>query len=76
MVGVYTTLGLSVRPSEFAGINEDEYTKFCFDEAFAFILAKLRSGEEPVFTQQSQKKAYTRPSELYKKYGGVTCPQQ
>lgn len=70
MVGVYKTLGLTIRPSEFIGIDEDEYTRFCFDEAFAFILSKLNSGEEPIRRVESKSSKYTRPSDLYKKYEG------
>lgn len=70
MVGVYQTLGLTIRPSEFVGIDEDEYTRFCFDEAFAFILAQLRAGEEPNICPESEKpaKTYSSFSQLYKKY--------
>lgn len=71
MVGVYATLNLNIRPSEFVGIDEDEYTRFCFDEAFAFILAKLKKGEEPTVRKSpSQVKAYSRPSDFYKRFKG------
>lgn len=70
MVGVYETLGLSTRPSDFVGIDEDEYTRFCFDEAFAFILSKLRSGEKPVVHNEAPKQSYSRPSDFYKKFEG------
>lgn len=69
MVGVYVTLNLNIRPSDFVGIDEDEYTRFCFDEAFAFILSKLKQGEEPIIRKPAaQVKAYSRPSDFYKKF--------
>ena len=68
MVGIYATLNLNIRPSEFVGIDEDEYTRFCFDEAFAFILAKLKQGEEPTVRKQETVKVYKRPSDFYKKF--------
>lgn len=68
MVGVYSALNLNIRPSEFCGIDEDEYTCFCFDEAFAFILSKIRSGEEPVIHKVSESKQCSRPSDLYSKF--------
>lgn len=68
MVGVYQTLNLSVRPSDFVGIDEDDYTRFCFDEAFAFILSKLKQGEEPTIRKPAKLKTYKRPSDFYKKF--------
>lgn len=68
VVGVYASLGLNIRPSDFVGINEDEYTRFCFDEAFAFILAKLKMGETPNIKEDPPVKAYSRPSDFYKKF--------
>jgi hypothetical protein len=49
----------------------DEYTAFCFDEACAFILQKLKDGEKPIFKEEQNKteKIYKRPSDLYKKFG-------
>lgn len=70
IIGVYETLKLNIRPSEFVGIDEDEYTCFCFDEAFAFILAKLRAGEKPTIHKNNPGKVYSRPSEFYKKIKG------
>lgn len=70
LIGVYQTLNLSIRPSEFVGLDEDAYTEFCFDEAFAFILSKLKEGEKPIIRKESPKKSYSRPSDLYKKYQG------
>lgn len=51
-----------IRPSELMAIP-DEYTAYCFDEACAVILQKLKDGEEPI-----EKTHYTSPSQLYKKY--------
>lgn len=70
LVGIYETLKLNIRPSEFAGIDEDEYTCFCFDEAFAFIISKLKAGETPTIHKEAPKKAYSRPSDFYKKFEG------
>lgn len=68
VVGVYATLELKIRPSDFVGIDEDDYTKFCFDEAFAFILSKLKSGEEPTIRRDAPKTSYSNPSDFYKKF--------
>lgn len=68
MVGVYCTLNLNIRPSDFVGIDEDEYTRFCFDEAFAFILSKLKAGETPTIHTEAPTKSYSRPSDFYKKF--------
>lgn len=68
VVGVYATLNLGIRPSEFVGIDEDEYTRFCFDEAFAFVLSKLKSGEVPEIRSEKPTKVYSRPSDFYKKF--------
>lgn len=70
LIGVYGTLKLNIRPSEFAGIEEDEYTCFCFDEAFAFIISKLKEGEEPIVHKNDQGRAYSKPSDYYKKFEG------
>ncbi len=51
-----------VRPSEIMGIN-DEYVRFCFDEACAFISVKIENGE-----QIQIKKKYSSFSEIYKQY--------
>lgn len=67
LVGIYGTLNLNVRPSDFAGIDEDEYTKFCFDEAFAFIISKLKAGEKPTVHNEYSEKSYSRPSDFFKK---------
>lgn len=69
VLGVYKTLDIHIRPSEFIGI-EDEYTAFCFDEACAFIIAQLKDGKEPIVSLGSPDEATkaTRPSDVYKKY--------
>ena len=54
-----------VRPSVLLNIP-DEYTSYCFDEACAYILGRLRNKEKPIFAQaQAMGKNYSRPSELY-----------
>lgn len=51
---------------------KDDYTAFCFDEAAAFILSRLKEGEEPVIKIGDSKSGgpaeYKRPSDLYNKY--------
>lgn len=42
---------------------EDEYTAYCFNEACAYIIGKLESGEEPTFS-----KKYRSFKDLYKQY--------
>ena len=70
-VGVYKTLDLKIRPSDFAGLEqEDPYTKYCFDEAFAFIISKLKDGEEPIIHKEVPAMSYSRPSDYYKKFEG------
>lgn len=54
-------------PSEVMGI-EDEYTAFCFDEACAFIVAKMQKGEEPVLQIDSTNHPAQKPSDLYGKF--------
>lgn len=48
----------------------DKYTAFCFDEAIAFIIKKLKDGEKPKFGMDDKVvvKNYSRPSELYKQF--------
>lgn len=51
-----------------AGI-EDSYTAYCFDEAVAVVVTKIRDGEKPVYRQgELNKKEYSRPSDLYSKF--------
>lgn len=70
LIGIHRQLELSVRPSEIMGIT-DSYTAFCFDEAAAFIVSKLRDGEKPVMEmgRGDEPARYRRPSDLYNKYG-------
>ena len=51
------------RPSEFLDI-EDAYTAYCIDEACAYILGKIESGEEPQF-----KIEYTSFRDMYRHLG-------
>nr|DAG35099.1 MAG TPA: hypothetical protein [Caudoviricetes sp.] len=55
------------RPSEVMGI-EDVYTAFCFDEAIAYIIQRLKDGEEPVIQQEELVREYSRPSDLYNQF--------
>lgn len=65
-----------LRPSEVIGLY-DEYEAFCFDEACAYIVGKIKDGLKPNFNVQqkeekenkiTKKKARMLPSEIYKKY--------
>lgn len=48
---------------------EDEYTAFCFNEACAFIVAKLKDGLKPIIRfDENNKKVYSKPSDFYKKF--------
>lgn len=63
----------NVRPSEFIGIKDD-YTRYCFDEAVAYIISKMNNGENPSFSIRGDNGAIERPhyskmSELYKSMG-------
>lgn len=63
-------LDMHIRPSELLGID-DAYTAFCFDEACAFIINKLKDGEKPTLNKSDNKSTnsvYTKPSDLYNKY--------
>jgi hypothetical protein len=42
----------------------DPYTAYCFDEACAFIVAKMENGEEPQFGRKV--KSFTELYKLYK----------
>lgn len=61
----------SLRPSQIIGV-EDDYTAFCFDEACAFIRAKLEAGEKPhykVFREEQEVvQEYESFTEFYKDY--------
>lgn len=62
-------LDMHIRPSEVMGI-EDAYTAFCFDEACADIVKRIKDGEKPIISKNvgTENKVYSRPSDLYKKY--------
>jgi len=50
---------LKVRPSNLLGI-EDAYVAYCFDEACALILSKLKDDKTPHFTEDvKENKALT-----------------
>lgn len=62
------TLESSILPSQSMGI-EDEYTAFCFNEACAFIVSKLKEGLKPIVRfDDNNKKIYSKPSDFYKKF--------
>lgn len=48
----------------------DSYTAFCFDEASAYIVSRLKEGEKPVMNigRSGEPAEYKRPSDLYNKY--------
>lgn len=41
-------------PGEVMGID-DPYTAFCFNEACAYILSRIRAGEEPHYEKKKKK---------------------
>lgn len=49
----------NLRPSLLLNI-EDEYTAFCFDEACAYVMARLDKGDEII-----REKHYSTLSEMY-----------
>lgn len=50
------------RPSEIFFI-EDDYTAYCLDEAIAYIIMKMKDGDEPSF-----KTKYKSFSDMYRNY--------
>lgn len=68
LIGTYKALDLRCRPSELLGID-DEYTAFCFDEAVALIITRLRNGEEPIM-KATHKTEVKKPSDVYRKFSG------
>lgn len=60
-------LDMHCRPSEMLEIP-DAYTAFCFDEACALILKRLKDGDEPYVEQVAAKKNYQKPSDFYKQF--------
>lgn len=62
------TLESSILPSQVMGV-EDEYTAFCFNEACALIISKLKDGLKPIVRfDENNKKIYSKPSDFYKKF--------
>lgn len=62
-----------VRPSGLIGITE-EYDAYCFDEATAYIISRIKDGEKPDFSIRDnkgtiEKPHYSRPSDMYKSMG-------
>lgn len=55
------------RPSELLEI-EDAYTAFCFDEAVAVIIQKLKDGKKPIIKEKVKARKYSKPSDVYNKY--------
>ncbi len=60
------------RPSDLMSI-EDDYLAFCFDEACAFIITEMEKGKKPIPRKdkgksKQEKKSYSRPSDVYKKF--------
>lgn len=63
----------NVRPSYIIGI-EDEYTQYCFDEAVAYIISRIKDGKNPNFSIKYnkgtvEKPHYSKMSDLYKSMG-------
>lgn len=62
----------SVRPSEILGIVDD-YTSYCFDEACALIISKMKNNEKPVFKKKDKDtiavQHFSKMSDLYKNMG-------
>lgn len=61
------------RPSEFICI-EDDYTRYCFDEAVAYIASRIKDGDNPNFSIKDNKCTvdkphYSKMSDLYKSMG-------
>ena len=50
------------RPTTLFNI-QDAYTAFCFDEACAYVIAKIEEGETPTFREK-----YKSFTDLYKQY--------
>lgn len=63
----------STRPSDIIGIIDD-YTRYCFDEAVAYIISRIENGEKPDFSIKDnkgtiEKPRYSKMSDLYKSMG-------
>lgn len=62
-----------VRPSQLIGITE-EYDAYCFDEAAAYIISRIKDGETPDFSIKDnkgtiEKPRYSKMSDMYKSMG-------
>lgn len=59
------------RPSSIIGLNDDEYTAYCFDAACILLYNALEDGKEIKFKGDGIKKHkhYTRISEFYNALG-------
>lgn len=70
---MHKMLGMGCRPSELIEID-DPYTAFCFDEACALIMSKIKDGEQPIIKEEKEerKTTYNRPSDVYKKYSNAS----
>lgn len=60
------------RPSEIIFLK-DEYTSYCFDEACAYIISKMKDGEMPTFSKKEEgnleTKHYSSLKEMYASMG-------
>lgn len=61
------------RPSSLLGLI-DPYASYCFDEACAYIISRIKDGENPDFTVKDvdgpvEKPHYSKMSDLYKSMG-------
>mgnify|MGYP000860688989 CR=1 FL=1 len=60
-----------VRPSVILDIK-DGYTSYCFDEACAYIISRIKQGEEPDFSISKgslEKPHYKSLKDMYKSMG-------
>lgn len=62
-----------VRPSNLLGLTV-EYDAYCFDEAVAYIISRIKDGEKPDFSVKDnkgtiEKPRYSKMSDLYKSLG-------
>ena len=42
------------RPSRIVGIEDDEYTAYCFDEACSYFLSELSNDKTPHFKEDEK----------------------
>lgn len=64
LIGTASAFGC--RPSDLFGGELDVYEAYCLDEACAFILSKMKGGENPVFPDQLKFKSF---KDFYRQYG-------